>query len=199
MKSTPTVQSLIKTHLNTGKIEYLEPVLELGVEKSVNPALLRKGFEVVGDHYTSNNSPVQAMLAFEKARVLVPYHVETVKKLFQSVDEFWLDAQEKASEDDLTQLGEYISEVVEFYQTHGGIRFYQPALQIGQRILNRIEELLKDAPIKIETPVSYSINQIISVKYDYLTPEQRKKEYGRIIGKSIRKILDKKKKMKKHV
>ena len=41
----------------------------------------------------------------------------------------------------------------------------------------------------IETPVSYSINQIISVKYDYLTLEQRKKEYGRIIGKSLRKII----------
>lgn len=44
----------------------------------------------------------------------------------------------------------------------------------------------------IETPASYSINQIISVKYDYLKPERRKKEYGKIIGKSIRKIILKK-------
>jgi len=187
----PTVQSLIKTHLQSGTLKYLEPALELGFEKSVGLPLLRKGFVAVGDHYLSNKSPVQAMLAFEKARVLVPHHAETVNKLFQSVDEFWGDTQEKASKNDLTRFGEYLGELVEFYKTHKGIRFYQSALQIGQRILDRIKELLKDAPIKIETPVSHSINQVISVKYDYLTPDQRKKEYGRIIGKSLRELISK--------
>lgn len=61
------------------------------------------------------DSLVQAMLAFEKARVRVPYHAKTVIKLFQSIDEFWRDAQEKVSEDDLKRFRECIGGVFKFY------------------------------------------------------------------------------------
>tara|TARA_A200000159_G_scaffold55864_1_gene51663 strand:- start:43 stop:336 length:294 start_codon:yes stop_codon:yes gene_type:complete len=95
MNSTPTIQSIIKTHLKSGNIEYLEPALELGAKKGINPALLKKGFVAVGDHYLSKDSTVQAIISYEKARTLVPYHAETVNKLFQTIDEFWSQINEK--------------------------------------------------------------------------------------------------------
>jgi len=76
MKSTPTVQYLIKTHLQSGNIEYLEPALELGFEKLPRTkhyvGLLKKGFLYTADEHLNSGDLFRSLSALEYARNLTP-------------------------------------------------------------------------------------------------------------------------------
>jgi hypothetical protein len=71
------IQQLIKYHLESQKIGYLENSLRLGFEQLPRTQhykqLLKKGFLLIVEYYKKQNNLFAALKYIEKARVLTPF------------------------------------------------------------------------------------------------------------------------------
>jgi len=181
----------IKAAIMFGNFDLLEPLLSEGVQENVAPSLLRKANEALGDHHSQFKRWLQAVKAYEQGRKAVPFHAKHVIKELQAIRELWRQAKPELTVNDLVALSRFIEDLLAEYQRPGLRQFYSPAIEIGEIVLGEITEQIEGASIAEISPYTTGLSQLIS-KYSYLTEEQRAKEFGRIVGKALRKVAIKK-------
>lgn len=184
MKSTPTIQSIIKTHLESGNTEYLEPALLVGYDQLPRTdyynRLLNKGFLFLSNDYIDTTDLFSALIFLEYARKLTPYDTKVVKKEFTLLERiFDLYYPDFVKRD--VQLFRGIIQVLEsFYEKR-----FPNLVKIIQSITYRAGKLIDTFDDAVEGKYSYRIEKIFCNLYNDLTPEEQAELFAEIIAPEI--------------
>jgi len=184
MSRVPTVQSLIKTHLQSVNLKYLEPALELGFEKLPHTRhyvnLLKKGFLFTANAHLNSGDLFRSLSAFEYARNLTPYDPRLLKKEFKLLerifDKFYPDLVKR----DL-QIYRGILEILRSVYLS---RFPNIA-KVLESLDKRVSGLLDQASDAVEGKYSYRLEKIFCNMYNDLTPEEQAELFAEIIAPEI--------------
>ncbi|MCH8177348.1 MAG: hypothetical protein IIC09_03965 [Proteobacteria bacterium] len=149
MNSTPSIQYLIKTHLQTGNIEYLEPALELGFEKlpRTRPyiTLFKKGFlytadvhEKSGDLFNSIKSGLVGTSMPGWSKMFTDKQIDGLVTLIKQFDTSAIWAPMDADDEDFDDEGRYLKPdmlvITEEEPTEGQIPYSAESVALGQEI-----------------------------------------------------------------
>ncbi|MFQ6678708.1 MAG: hypothetical protein ACE5D0_10395 [Fidelibacterota bacterium] len=178
----------IKAALMFGHFDQLDGILIEAIKSGVKPSILRNTYEKLGDHHTQYKRWFESLKAYEAGRKCVPFHPRHVNKELKVLKEFWSKAKKELTANDMIALGRFIEDILEDYQRPEIRNFYGPTIEIGEVMLGEIVERMRGASTKAKSPYSAGLSQLIISKYAYLTEEERAKEFGRIMGKALRKI-----------
>jgi len=184
MKSTPDLPYLIKTHLQSGNLEYLEPVLELGYEKLPRTrhyvSLLKKGFLYTADHHLNSGDLFRSLSAFEYARNLTLYDPKLLKKEFKLLerifDQFYPDFVNR----DLQVYRGLLKVLQSKY-----LKRFPNVTKVLESLDRRASRLLDHAPEAVEGKYTYSLEKIFCNMYNDLTPEEQAELFAEIIAPEI--------------
>ncbi len=203
MSRVPKVQSLIKSHLQTGNLKYLEPALELGYDKLPRTRhyikLLKKGFLFTANHHLNSGDLFRSLSALEYARNLTPYDPKLLKKEFKLLerifDQFYPDFVNR-------DLQVYRG-ILRVLQSRYLKRFPNIA-KVLESLDRRASRLLDHASDAIEGKFSYRLEELFIRFYCDLNEEQREEiadslaPYLPDLLKKINELEKEKKKDKPH-
>ncbi len=187
----------IKAALMFGHFDQLDGILTEAIKSGVKPPILRNAFEKLGDHHTKYKRWFESVKAYETGRKIVWFHPRHVRKELEALDEFWSMAKTELTASDMIALSRFIEDLLAEYQRIDIRSFYRPSIEIGESILGEIADRISEAPTTQNSPYTAGLSQLIISKYAYLTEEERAKEFGRIMGNALRKIINKQNKKSK--
>jgi len=184
MKSTPNLPFLIKTHLQSDNIEYLEPSLEIGFEKLPRTRyyikLLKKGFLYTANHHLNSGDLFKSLSAFEYARNLTPYDLKLLKKEFKLLerifDKFYPDFVNR----DL-QIFQGSLQILKYLY---GTRFPNLIKPLSS-LIDRAGKLVDTFPEAEEGKFSYRINKFFCNQFEDLDQEQRDELISDILSEFV--------------
>jgi len=184
MKSTPNLPFLIKTHLQSGNLKYLEPALELGFEKLPRTkhytSLLKKGFLYTANAHLNSGDLFRSLKSFEYARNLTPYDPKLLKKEFTLLerifDKFYPDFVNR----DL-QIFQGSLQILGYLY---GARFPNLIKPLSS-LIGRIGKLLDTFPDAQEGKFSYRIKKIFCNQFEDLDQEQRDELISDILSEFV--------------
>jgi len=184
MSRVPTVQYLIKTHLQSGNLKYLEPALELGFEKLSRTKhyirLLKKGFLYTADHHLNSGDLFKSLSALEYARNLTPYDPKLLKREFKLLerifDKFYPDFVNR----DLRIYRGILSVLRSKY-----LKRFPNVTKVLESLDRRASRLLDQASDAVEGKYTFRVDKIVCNMYDDLTPEEQAELFAEIIAPEI--------------
>lgn len=182
----------IKAVLMFGHFDQLDGILVEAIKSGVKPSILRNAYEKLGDHHTQHKRWFESLKAYEAGRKCVPFHPRHVNKEFLAFKEFWSMAKKELTASDMIALSRFVEDLLAEYQRPEIKRFYGPAINAGEIILGEIAGRIGEASVTKRSSFTAGLSQLIISKYAYLTEEERAKEFGRIMGKALRKIAKEK-------
>ena len=192
MNNKGQLEEKIKAALMFGHFHQLGGVLSEAIKSGVKPSILRNAFEKLGDHHAQYKRWFDSVKAYEAGRKIVQFHSRHVNKEFQALNEFWSEARMELTVNDLVVLIRFIEDLLVDYKRPEIRNFYGPAIEIGEVMLGEFAERMEGASTKANSPHSAGLIELIISKYAYLTEEERAKEFGRIMGKALRKLAKEK-------
>jgi len=184
MSRVPTIQSLIKTHLELGNAEFLEPALLVGLDQlpktDYYKRLLKKGFLYTADHHLNSGDLFRSLSALEYARNLTPYDPRLLKKEFKLLerifDKFYPDFVLRDAQIFLVSL-----QVLKYLY---GLRFPNLIKPLSS-LIDRVGKLLDTFPDTQEGKFSYRINKIFCNQFEDLDQEQRDELISDILSEFV--------------
>lgn len=183
---------LIQMAIMFGQFNQLDGILVEAMESNVKPSIIRNGYEQLGDFHVTYKRWYQASLAYENGRKLVQYLPRHVQKAFHALEKYLSDINSELCVNDLQLIKRFIEDLLAQYGQPEIRNFYSPAVEIGEVILGEITKRLETASSNTRSRFSGELIELILGKYPFLTEEERKKEFGRIVGKAIIKAVKKK-------
>jgi len=172
MSRVPSVQSLIKTHLQSGNLKYLEPALELGFEKLPRTRhyirLLKKGFLYTADTHLNSGDLLKSLSAFEYARNLTLFDPKLLKKEFKLLERIF----DKFYPDFVNRDLQVYRGILRILGSKYLKRFPNIA-NVLEALDKRVSGLLDQASDADEGKYSYRLEKIFVQIYCDLNKEQR--------------------------
>ena len=196
MHRNPTIPSLIKTHLESGKMKYLEAAVMSGYEKLPRTKyyikLLKKGFLKLSEDYFGISDLFASLSYLEYARKLTPFDPRLLSKEIDHIKRI---------------INRYTSDLIkkDLQLLQGVIRFLSTTYR--KRFPNIIKDLesidrlakasLEKAKKVAEGKHTFRIEKFFCNLYDDLTPEEQANLFADIIAPEVlREIGEKLKKEK---
>jgi len=184
MGRVPTVQSLIKTHLLSGNLKYLEPALELGFEKLPRTRhyirLLKKGFLYTANTHLNSGDLFRSLSAFEYARNLTPYDTRLLKKEFKLLERIF----DKLYPDFVKRDAQIFIGSLQILEYLYGGRFPNLIKPLSS-LIDRIGKLLDTLTDAKEGKFSHRINKIFCNQFEDLDQEQRDELISDILSEFV--------------
>jgi len=184
MNSTPSLQYLIKKHLKSGNIEYLEPALELGFEKLPRTkhyvSLLKKGFIFTADAHQKSGDLFNSIKSYEYALRLTPYDPSLLKKEFTLLERIF----DQYYPDFVNRDLQIFRGILKIFRSRYLFRFPN-IIKVLESLDHRVLTLLENASEAIEGKHSYRLEKIFCNMYDDLTPEEQADLFAEIIAPEI--------------
>jgi len=188
MESKEHLKVMIHSCILLYNFNEMDEILIDSVKAGVKPSIIRDGYEHLGDFHYRFERWLEAAHAFESGRKIVRYHPRQVRKVLQALSKFWYETRRELTVNDLMALSRFIEDILADYQRPDIRNFYGPAIEIGEVMLGEMAEQMDGASSKTKSPYSAGLSEFIISKYAYLTEEERAKEFGRIMGKALRKL-----------
>ncbi len=192
------LKELIQISLMFYNFDNLDEYLEDSIKAGIKPSIIRNGYEHLGDFPYRNKRWLQAAKAYESGRKIVRNHPRQVRKVLQALSEFWSGVKAELTVNDLVAFSRFIEDILADYQRPDIRNFYGPAIEIGEVMLGEMAARMDEASSKTKSRFSGELMEFIISKYAYLTDEERAKEFGRIMGKALRKLERNKKHLVKN-
>ena len=182
----------IKQNIKDKDWEKLSEAMPATVEYPVEISLQSKGWLLLGSYYEEKEKLVDAIKAFNKARVTDPAVVIVFDKLFSSINSFYDKNRKLFSKSDLEKLKEALLPIWNYHQ----INFPQQSTSITnhKNIFSKLDYRIKfEATEAVETPMTYPVQVIHDALYGDMTQEEVRAEFARLLAPVIREELAKKK------
>jgi len=196
MKSTPNLPYVIKTHLQTGNLKYLEPALELGFEKLPRTRhyirLLKKGFLYTADTHLNSGDLFRSLSAFEYARNLTPYDPRLLKKEFKLLERIFDLYYPDFVNRDLQVYRGILRILLSKY-----LKRFPNVTKVLVSLDRRASKLLDHAPEAVEGKYTYRLDKMFCNMYNDLTPEEQAELFAEIIAPEILREIGEKLEMEK--
>jgi len=184
MKSTPTIQSIIKTHLELGNVEFLEPALLVGLDQLPKTVyykrLLKKGFLYTADHHLNSGDLFKSLSALEYARNLTPFDPKLLKKEFKLLERIFDKFYPEFVNRDLQVYRGLLKVLQSKY-----LKRFPNVTKVLVSLDRRASRLLDHAPEAVEGKYTYSLEKIFCNMYADLTPEEQAELFAEIIVPEI--------------
>ena len=184
MKSTPNLPYVIKTHLQSGNLKYLEPALELGFEKLPRTRhyirLLKKGFLYTADTHLNSGDLLKSLSAFEYARNLTLFDPKLLKKEFKLLERIF----DKFYPDFVNRDLQVYRGILRILGSKYLKRFPNIA-NVLEALDKRVSGLLDQASDADEGKYTYRLDRIFCNMYNDLTPEEQAELFAEIIAPEI--------------
>ena len=179
----------IKQHIKNQDWEALNEIMSLLQEHGPGAKrYLRLGWLHLGDHYFSDDRVIDAIVAYNFARAAAVNDKTILRKLFESLEQFYEAAKSDLSREDLLALGDSLERILNFYRV-GDLWDSQP-IQIGNDLLRKLQSMIEDAPSLEETRATFSVKKIYSAIYDNMTIQEVRAEFARLLEPTFRDLLE---------
>ena len=182
----------LRKNIAEGEIRKLLAALPVAEEYHVNRDLLIQGWTLGASFLEKNQQLPDAIIAYNKLRRLVPAKAETLDNLVKVYEKFFLTNKNEFSKDDLSTLRFPLEIIIKYHS----IKFQQQeeVTNRGENLLKRINYTLKyDAPIAVETKLTFHVNRIFNAITDDMTLDEVTEELARTLAPLIRKKIEKEK------
>jgi len=184
MKSTPNLPFLIKTHLQSDNIEYLEPSLEIGFEKLPRTRhyvrILKKGFLFSAEFHLNSGDLFRCLKSFEYARNLTPYDLKLLKKEFKLLERIFDQYYPNFVNRDLQVYRGILRVLRSKY-----LKRFPNVSKVLESLDRRTSKLLEQASDAVEGKYTYRLDKIFCNMYNDLTPEEQAELFAEIIAPEI--------------
>lgn len=157
---------------------------KVGVGKS----LRRKGLIALGQLEAERGNHPAAILALNSARVLDTRPESTLLHMFDELDAFCQDFAGRFSRQDLSMLSQALERLESYHSHH-----HKVLAGVHERldgIRHWIEDQLKEAVEKEETPASHHVQRIYAALYPPMTAEEVRAEFARLVEPFFRERLE---------
>ena len=196
MHKNPTIPNLIKIHLDSGKIEYLEAAVKLGYDKLPRTkhyiGLLKKGFLSLSEHYLGKNDLFASLSYLEYARKLTPFDSRLLRKEIDLLER----VINRYTSDLINKDLQLLQGVIRFLSTTYRKRY--PNIVKDLESIDRLAKASLEKAKKVpEGKHTFRIEKFFCNLYDDLTPEEQANLFADIIAPEVlREIGEKLKKEK---
>jgi hypothetical protein len=197
MDKKSIIKKIIKDNIKERNIEKLDAGLAIAIDERIDSNLILKGYEKLGDFFAEDLDFREAMLAYEKGRILNPYNIKLVKKELNLIISFWNDKKSKLVQRDITLFQNFLEFFLLDYR-----RFLASPDHIW--IIQKCEDILAElyiqselSPNIYESEVSFFLSQLTSLRYDHLSPEEIRKKVAKVLGDKIRELTKEEEQQKK--
>ena len=183
---TKRIQKNIKEK-NWAKLTEAMPVTK---EYPVAKQLQFRGWFLVGNYYEEQENLIEAIKAYNKARVIKPSVVTVFDKLVEVIEKFFTNNRVEFSKSDLLKIMETLTILINFH----AIKFPGHTIPIekGNKLLNRINYTYKfNAADLIETKVTFQVHEINNSITSDMSIEEVKTEAARVLTTIIREEISK--------
>lgn len=187
LRTSSDIESSINIQATFHNYDALEILLRRNEARQVKPSLLRRAYRLLGDARLKSGDLIESITHYERARLAVPFHPQTVAGEMEAIETFWDQAEAELTNDDLIILRAFITGILESYDAHPGRVFYSPSIDLANKILSRIQDRIEKTDFRTKSRFTNAIVQLAQIKYRYLSTEERAAEFGRIVGKALRK------------
>ena len=168
----------------------LADVMMEAEKAGVRKELRRRGWYHLGLSEAERGNHPAAIIALNSARALDPDPEKTLNRMLEEVEAFCQDFVGRFSRQDLYMLSKSLERLASFHSFHSKVPAAVHDKQ--KRLAHWIEDQLRIALEKEETPASHHVERIYAALYPPMTIEEVRAEFARIVEPLVRERLDRK-------
>ena len=181
-------EEAIRQNISKKDLPKLIDTMAEAEKAGVGKTLRRKGWFALGQFEAEKGNHPAAIIALNSARVLEAHPESALVLMFDEVEAFCHDFLGRFSRQDLFMLSKAIERIESFYSYHSEIT---AAARDGVNEIRRwIEDQLKIAEEKEETPASHHVQRIYAALYPPMTAEEVRAEFARLVEPLFRERLE---------
>ncbi len=189
----------LKEHLKKENWQKIEELLPFAETQGVSNRLLQKTWTELGYHQKEKDESVSALISFVAARKYNTKNHKMFAEIVECLSQFVHLYCNKFSKEDLVFL-KYGLERIYTFENQPNSK--EPSLFFAKKLQTQIDNLLKSAKSKPETPASFNVQRIYDALYTRMTPEEVRVEFAKLFfdanrDEYERRIKEKKKLRKK--
>ena len=179
----------VESALTKKNFQNLADLVELADKYGVNKRLRFKAWKALGMHWMEGRQLVDASIALNSARRILPLKTDTVKLLFECVRGFVGENKTNFSVSDLSKIEGELERILEFYKLKK--LWNHPATKAGRILFREIAALKQTAKDVVETPATHKTDRIVTALRSNVSFEEVKADYARIIAPVLRELMAK--------